>query len=932
MANKKLPQSLIDSPLTQLKNWLGFSAKKDKTMLPPTILVEPSQNCFVPDSDKVVPRHGSQLAFQGSTALINTGVIGRYRKFKNFAGIEMDVKAFRDTVTTPTPTGEQVFVRFNGVYVPITIAVNTALNGDGKIYFSTYTDTNLDLSQNKRIPRLLWVNGHEDPSNGTGRVFSWTGGISAIDTIVANVITIPVGQTWRKLGFTEYFDAGALTGEIHVTINGVDYFSNNLTELDTNTLTLNANPTAVAGDTVTSTIEVDDLIAPMDHVKQNKNYAYYGNFDFRQWFMSNQFGRPENVIQTGSNAELDDMNVVSLPSAYTGNNLNKYRVQIVTIDPAINEQSQSFFGGGLDDGTWNTSAYSATGENTYKIVIVANASFTFTGTPSTIPTPGETLTGNTSGAQAYVVSLDSGGEDPVLNMLPGSPAFQVGETVTGTISGLIPETIASFSYADWFKVYKNGVRINAGAPYSGTFSPSQIFTASTSFVVADGITFIFETFTGHTIGSYWQLVIEVHAGSADRFGISKNGGTITGSYAITGASQSPAELDGIAIQFGETEGHKVGDYWDISANRGVFRPWADFYYTLDFNTQQSVRRPGEGYIYDLPSNFWTSDTFEDSIYANTSNGEWGYTNPTLSADLLSEDISFIPLKQVVASKVLYPYLTGHNRNDMIFIDENKNLVSMGRLQLIQKVQMLPMSYVVQDAFKANSWVDGDIVFQDDKTWITSPHDGNMLCYDERTKYWQPPQVIPNLGLLTIIETELYAHSYLDTGTRRLNDPTAVGDDGSEYTVIVRSGTYDHGDRWNKKTSNMGFWEGRVFEEMPVGTMKMKAYFDPDGCSGIEETNIIPKFCCEETNQGNFGGGNDGDHEFGGDVTEGCDYARFQWDKLKVHHFYFSSLEFICRTTVHPYEILSMGINLAQSKFNNKDGRPDSDLDDLLPLN
>ncbi len=317
------------------------------------------------------------------------------------------------------------------------------------------------------------------------------------------------------------------------------------------------------------------------------------------------------------------------------------------------------------------------------------------------------------------------------------------------------------------------------------------------------------------------------------------------------------------------------------------------------------------------------------MYVNTSNGEWGYSSPTLSANLLSEDISFTPLKQTVSSKVLYPYLTGHNRNDLLFVDENKNLTSLGRLQLIERVQMNDMSDFIRNAFRDASFIDGSIIFQDDKTWITSPEDNTMFCFDERTKYWQPPQVIPNLGLLTIIGTNLYVHAELNTATRSLNDATADGDDGVEYEVVIRSSTYDHGNRWNKKTANMAFWEGYVSEAPP---MKMNVYFDVDGCSGIETADVTPVFCTDVVNNGNFGGGQDGGHEHGGDITLRTNYARYQFAKLKVHHFYFSSLEMTCRATKHPYELLSMGINLAQSKYNNKEYRsPESALENLLPI-
>ncbi len=930
MAGRKLPQILEDSPLDQLFNWAGFSAKKDKTMLPKNYLVEPSKNCFIPDGDKVLPRSGTQIKFQGANPILNDPTIGGYKKFKNFFGVEMDVKAYRDATA-----GEQVYVLFQGVYVPITITPNTAFNGTGRIYFSTYTDSTLNLAQEKRIPRLVWVNGYKH-TDGKGRAISWTGGISPIANIAGNIISLPAGQTWRQLGFTEYFLNGALTGQIHVTIKGVDYFSVTLAQLDTNSLTLNTPPSAVIGDVVTSTVEVDELVAPMDHLKQNKNYMYYGNWMYRQWWMSNQYGRPSVTRKLESNASQDDL-TIDPSTNYTGSGRHTIKLTIVSTTPAINTNIQEFFGFGTGNGNWNISGY--TGNNLkhiYKLVAVTDYIITGVGASMSPPAGNpawidQVFVGGTSGA----IGVAIGGQYALSFVAPMrmiSGTFINGETITGQATGASVQVL-SVQTANYFQLFKDGVQITT-APFNG-FPPHFMFQAdlngtpfSTSIVLTDGLTFTFANPVQLKAGDYYQLTLQQQASAPDQFTWQEDNGTVSGPFPLNTSVPMPNPNNtirkGIQVYWSQNDGHLVGDYWLIEVNQQVLRPWANFYYSIDVTSQDSVRRPGEGYVYSLPSPFWTSDTLEESIYVNTANGEWGYTTPTLSADLKSEDISFVPLKQVGASKVLYPYLTGHNRNDLLFIDENKNLTSIGRMQLIERIQMDDLSDFVRNAFRANSWINGSIIFQDDKTWLTSPEDKIMLCYDERMKYWQPPQFIPNLGLLTIIGTDLFTHSWLNTATRSLNDPTAIGDDGVEYEVIIRSSTYDHGDRWNLKETNTGFWEGRVDHAPP---MKMKAYFDVDGCSDVKETDIVPIFCSDINNNGQFGGGNDGVHPHGSGTTIATNYARYTWDTIGVHHFYFSSLEFRCRAKEHPYEVLSMGFNLAESKYNNKDYKSKQ----LLPL-
>lgn len=1004
---KQLPQNLDDYPLDQITNWFGYSAKTDKTMLPQNVQVDPAQNCLIPNGDKLVPREGSQVVFQGTNTILDVGSVGKYTKFKNFFGVEMDVKAYRE----PTQ-GEQVYVLFNNVYVPITINPNTALNGTDKIYFSTYTDNNQDLSQSiQRLPRLIWVNGYATSDVAPkGKVFSWTGGISAITTIVANVITIPIGQTFRKLGFTVNFPN---VTQIRVTINGVEFFSTNLAELDGNTLTLNANPTAIAGDIVTSAIEVDDLVAPMNHVKQNKNYAYYGNFNLRQWYMSNQYGRPSVIRITQSQAGQDDL-IIPTGLSFTGTGQHTYKVTIDSVTPA--KETRTFNGNGANTSYFVSTGYTGVGTNTYRMTIITDSVFTPVAGVGSF-SAGEYIVGQTSGAVLKVINGGNfAGGACGTQWISGVPDTVGQENFIGTSSG-VTRKIFAFLFQNEALLYKNGVQLTTLTGMSN-FPPTagvlQFAIVGNQILVPaelDGLQFVTTQIGANQIGDYYELTIQtqkpdtfqwtydgavqqtfvpitaatatltyggligtlnlndkVSGNTSGAFGFiqSFNGTTIvlygvvgnfqategitditSGATATLSAATQTTSIQvlsqGVAIQFTSDIGHAIGDNWTITVNQAINRAWANFYYTLDLVSQQSIRRPGEGYIYDLASTFWTSDTFEDSIYVNTWVGDWGYTNPTLSADLLSEDISLVPLKQVISSRAKYPYLTGHNRNDLIYIDEKNNVVSMGRKELIQMVQSTPMTNDVLNKFQSLSFKNGSIIFQDNSINFTSPDDNTMMVFNERKAYWQPPQFIPNLGLLTIIDTDLYVHSSLDTATRRLNDPTAIGDDGVEYEVIARSPTYAHGDRvgryipfyhasrWNKKTANMAFWEGYVYAPMPKGSMKLNVYLDPDGCSGIKNTVIVPKYCCKDTNNGNFGGGNDGVHEFGGGVTDGCNYARYQWDDMGVVDFYFSSIEFRCRTTKHSYEILSMGINLAQSKLNNKEFRPTRDLETLLPL-
>lgn len=924
----KLPQYITDQPYESLDNWRGYFDRRETTMLPGNALIAPSKNCFIPDSDVVVPRKGSKIYFQDETPE-QTGVIGGYKKYKNLGGVEMDVRAYR----SDSARGDVVEVLFNNKYVPITEPVNPYGSGTGdRIYFDVFFDSNLDFSKTKNLPRLCWVNGKED-NNRKGEVYSWTGGIAVIDSVTGTTISI-ADRNFRALGFTD--NASEV---IKVVVNGQNYTVS--AGLDTNTITIGDTTGISPGDIVTSQVEMDKLDRPMQMLRENKGYMFYGHENYQNWYMSNAFGRPATAKILESHASLDDMIVVN-PEKYTGKGLNNYRIQIDSIDPAtdaILNIDQKFYGTGTPI-QFDTSGYNITNsKNKYVLKCVSDYILTgSSGTYSGTFKNGEIVVGQTSGATGILVN--NTGETFPVNLVSGIKllygSFIKGEQVKGQESGATIN-IYTFQIGSSVSLFKNDELVIIYRP--APFDISQISLNGSSYpfqqITIDGLVFDPQNYSYLHLnyGDYLELNIETKEadpGSPDEYVWQMN----------TGALSSPEDIDegvdteinnGLEVQFGNEQGHEVGDYWIIQVVQAIDRPWATFYYSIDLSTQEAIRRPGEGYIYKLPANFWTMETLEDSIFVNCSNGEWGYTTSTLSENLKSENINFTPLKQAGANKVLHQYMTGHSRNDMVFINENKQLDSLGRILDMDNLQMTDISNEVKNGFLNASFVKGSINYQDEKIWITSPDETIMFVYDEKNKYWHPPQYIPENGILTTIGNDLYSHSYVQTLTRMLNDPTAVGDDDTEYEVLIKTSNYDYGSRWKKKTSNEAYFEGYI-EGNPH--MELQIYKDVDGCGGIKSTPILPIFCKDmSSNDAVFGGGEFGDHDFGSDNTRGKGtYARFIYDKLGVMDYYFASLGFYARNKTHNYKILSIGLNTVESKSNNKEYKsPESDVDKLLPL-
>lgn len=870
---------LTDKPTIIASNWKGYEHHTDPTMLPFNMLTFPSRNCTIPQFDKVIPDKGKLLLGQGFTE--NSGMIGNFSKFKTKGGVDLEVRVW-NSLATPLMR-DVIEILYNGSWLQITETINPIPLGVHEFYFDEWCEKDANPALSKELPRLIWVNGYENPANNKGLVMSWTGGIAEITNVTATMLTIAAPATWRSLGFTENAN-----GDAFIVVNGVSYQLVDPTDLDTNTIELSSTAGIVVGDIATSQIETDEVPIPFDVCAVNKSYVYYGNWSSRVLYQSNALNHVSTQFISASQAFQNDL-VIASTASYTGTGSHVFRVTIDSVTPAINEQTFTSFTGGINDGYFDTSGYSASGTNVYKISVVADGGMVFAGTPSPIPTPGETLQGDTSGAVATVAFLDAGGEDCAIITVSGS--FVAGETVTGSVSGASFATIFSLTYYNWYQFFKNGVPYTPSG-YTAFFAYQII---GSPVVLVDGLEFTIENVvTGHVAGDYWELTIQEE--QPDTFQWQIDGGTpVATGVAITGANQTLQ--DGIIIEFVNTTGHAVGDYWDIQVDQAITRAWVDFYYTVP------IRKPGEGFLYPLPSNFWTMAVQESEMYVNMASGEWNYVVTQLESDLRTETISIQPLKKGLANKAIYPYMVGHMDDYIVFVNENKKLDFIGRREFLELPQIGNLSEVVDLDFQASSFTGGRIKYVNKRLNITSPLEGIMLVYDGLNKYWQPPKQFPEMGLLGNVGSDLICHS--NTRNQSFTMFASTSDDGQGYEVVVRTPMTSMNDRWDKKTSNMSFIEGYI-EGDPK--LFVTVFLEPSGCGGIFPNPVEP-IVCTAPDDAPIGEGSLGSHALGSDVGILSSYfhsinKRFN-PALK---YYFVSLQVSCVSKNHSWQLLSVGLN------------------------
>lgn len=957
-----IPNVLIDKPSFLATNFKGYFHDTDPTMLPFNALTFPSVNCSIPDRDKIIPDLGKTLLGQVFTE--NIGINGNMEKFKNAGGLEMEVRTFPSadanlkdvieiyftnnrllfstlvgtfaegaTVVGATSNATGIIVSILGTVLTlsnitgtfivgetitqsipsvatavvvspptsqwrqITENVNPLTRGVHEYYFDQWFDTNTSSSLSLNLPRLIWV-------NGLSSVFSWTGGVALITGVSATNITIDGSTTWRSLGFTE--DA---SGNAYVIVNGVSYQLANTADLNTSTIDVTSTVGVSVGDYATAKIEVDATPIPFDMCRTNKNYMFYGNWESRDLYMSNAFNHVSTTIISAVQAVQNDL-VISDTTNYTGTGSHIFHVTIDSVRPDTN--TQTFTGTGANNAYFDTTAYSASGLNVYKVSVVADYAFTFVGAPALTPAPGDILTGSVSNAIGRVVFLDAGGQDPVLELLSGE-GFVPGDVISGS-QGTPYGTVATAVGQIWVQTFKNGLPF---VPSGYVIFAGYQFLVGTQVNIIDGLDFVNgadatvgSLWQGANVGDFWELTIS--EGQSDTFQWSIDGGApVATGVAITGGNQSLQ--DGVVISFVNINGHTLGDYWDIQADQEITRAWDNFYYTLP------VRKPGEGYKYRLPSNFWTMDTQEESMYINSSYGEWSVVSTVLSGDLLSEDVSLTPLKQAGSNKVLYPYLTGHINNDLVYISVTKNLDFIGRQEFLEKPQIGYLSEPVRLDFEGSTFVGGRIKYLNKHLYISSPQDAIMHCYDTYKEYWQPPKSFPETAILSIVGNDLICHS--NVRNQSFTMFSGVSDNDQGYTVTIRTPYTSVEDRWTQKFSSMSFTEGYI-QGNPILTHT--AYLGVNGCGGILP-HTIDAIVCIAPDNAPIGEGALGNHALGSDVgIQGNYFQEIYKAYSPLLQYYFIALEISCTAKNHSYAILSLGMNgMYSSHGNNKLTNPNN---------
>ena len=856
----KIVKALLgDQPTITLMNWMGYFHNTDQTILKPNCLTFPSKNCLIPQRDKIVPRAGKTLLGAPYTANQTYPIIGHKERFTTMGGKVVEVRVKQ---TNDLQLGDVIEVLYpnplTGVltWYPITEGIaNGSQNPFLPGLHEYYFDDWLDTDLN---PALSLNVSRLIWTNGNNQIYSWVGAIAE----VVNVTT---------LLDTRY---------TYLSVDNQKLFLSS----QTGTFQVGEKVTCSAGTGATfyvSGVSGSDVIMILVNLGSG----------------SNPF--PIGGTITGATSGATG----TIGEAYTKPILKTWG-QLGFYDPSSN----------------------------FTNFIVNGLAYVFISTGSPIP----------------LGALPSNQyNSPDINFGPSSPNINIGDVVfshpradgydipkyftpnapTGlsTTYNFINNQIPNIPF-DVCKNYNGYMEYGNWAQrtvyQSNAFAKDyDIEIVSESAILNDlTIPSTSEYLYSDSLGSGWPYLAYTYvitiisvAGSADQFNTTRNGVSIAGTRLIPsgGIFNLDPEFSHLTAAFNDTQGHTLGDNWTIQVNPAVTYAWTNFFYSLP------VRIPGEGYIYNIPSNFWAMEVQEGDLYVNTGYGDWFYINTKLSvtsSGSASETCTITPLKQASVSKVIFPYMIGHLDNDMVFVTADKTIDMIGRRQFLELPQIGYLSQPVELDFLALSFKNGSIRYWSKRLYITSPNEETMMVYDNKTgnKYWQPPQDYSENGILSIVNDNLITHSNLRDQSFILFD--GEDDNGKAYTVEAVTPANAYGSRWGTKITSKMFLEGYMANKPPlIATV----YKEIDGDGGIFPHTVQPIYIPLKS-KAPIGAGSLASHSLASDVPSSK--MRY-WREISkyqnpVLQYYFLALGFSCTCKNHSYSIISMGVNFVAGNLGN----------------
>lgn len=250
----------------------------------------------------------------------------------------------------------------------------------------------------------------------------------------------------------------------------------------------------------------------------------------------------------------------------------------------------------------------------------------------------------------------------------------------------------------------------------------------------------------------------------------------------------------------------------------------------DFSFTSPVRKVGEGALVTLDGTPVAFAPQEDKMYVAAGKDQWYETVFTLSSDLANEALQITRLKTTVLQGAQSQKLVGKIPNDVLFVSNEPILNTLGRVSgVINTPQTSDISFPIINDMNGYDFTDGQVFFHRNYIYMSVPQSGIIRIFNQtnpKNHYWEAPQTIP-ISCFSIIDGELYGHSYLVPETYKLFTGYVDGAGGENHPIDTRAlfSYMSFGSRHLSKFFNKQYFEGYISQPT---TLNLITQYDMDG--------------------------------------------------------------------------------------------------------
>ena len=358
---------------------------------------------------------------------------------------------------------------------------------------------------------------------------------------------------------------------------------------------------------------------------------------------------------------------------------------------------------------------------------------------------------------------------------------------------------------------------------STTWAANGFYTTGTHTVVINGLSF------GATSG--WGTTT-LRGITPDPTGLATNGDIVHQAVEVQTTSFVGVAF-GTAFSPGIIANLRNQIYLGSSKSNDVYVSKVGNYKDYTFSAS---RVPSEGQLLTLrgvPTAFVPQ---EDQMYISAGKDQWYATKFTLSSDLANEAFEINQLKTSPLQAAKAADLTAKIGNNVAFISNETAIETIGRVENIyQTPSITPISNPIYNDIINTDFTDGQVIFHKKFLYISAPKSVKVFVYnmtDPNNPYWEAPQVLP-VGKFSIIDGELYGHSYSTPETYKLFD--GRNDNGNSIEATAKMAFNSYGIRAVSKGFNQYYVEGYISSNTKL-TLALQ--YDIDGCATETAYDIL----------------------------------------------------------------------------------------------